>query len=67
MKTPQKDIYVNHVIHYGVSCPFYSPRENICMASISSMSIDSARKADYCSSEDHCDCPMFLSKILRRL
>lgn len=67
MKTPQKEMYVNRIIHPSLSCPFYSPKENVCAASISSMSIDIWRKADYCASDNHADCPMFLSKLLRKL
>jgi hypothetical protein len=67
MKTPQKDMYVSHAIRRSVSCPFCSREWNVCNASISSMAIDAGRKAEYCASEDYADCPMFLSKLLRRL
>lgn len=47
-----------------VICPYKGI--DICMASISSMFIDDYKKANYCCNEDYDDCPIFLSKILRR-
>ncbi len=47
-----------------VVCPYKSI--DTCAASFSSMFIDDYRKANYCCNEDYDDCPIFLSKILRR-
>lgn len=46
-------------------CPFYSRRDSICLASISSMSVSDINVLLRCQSEDHDNCPVFLSKILR--
>lgn len=45
-------------------CPYKDIE--ICMASISLMFIDNYKKKNYCCTEDYDDCPLFLSKILRR-
>jgi hypothetical protein len=49
---------------YEVSCPYVS--KNVCTASISSMLIDEKISKDCCSTENYDDCPIFLSKMLRR-
>ncbi len=47
-----------------IICPYKGI--DICMASISLMFIDSYKKKNYCCTEDFDNCPLFLSKILRR-
>ena len=47
-------------------CPFYSKCDSICTASISSMSVSDFNAVMKCKSEDHDNCPVFLSKILRK-
>jgi hypothetical protein len=47
------------------SCPYNNI--NTCMASITSLPLDKQKKADCCSTENYDDCPMFLSKVLRRV
>ena len=48
---------------YDKACPYSGV--NVCMASFSSMEID-ARKKNCCHTEDYDNCPMFLSKVLRK-
>ena len=48
-------------------CPFYSGGSSICLASISMMSVSVLTALAKCASEDHDDCPFFLSKILRNI
>jgi hypothetical protein len=49
---------------WETSCPFRGG--NICYASMSSMLIDENLKETYCDSENFDDCPIFLSKVLRK-
>lgn len=49
---------------YERACPYNGI--NICMASITSLPLDKQKKANCCSTENYDDCPMFLSKVLRR-
>jgi hypothetical protein len=51
-------------IDYERACPYSGT--NICMASITSLPIDEQKQANCCSTENYDDCPMFLSKVLRR-
>jgi hypothetical protein len=51
-------------VDYDVSCPYVS--KNVCTASISSMLIDEDISKDCCSTENYDNCPIFLSKMLRR-
>lgn len=51
-------------VAYEVSCPYVS--KNVCTASISSMLIDEQISKDCCSTENYDNCPIFLSKMLRR-
>ncbi len=46
-------------------CPYNGI--NVCMASFSSMLIDQQKKSDCCGTENYDNCPIFLSKMLRRL
>ena len=45
-------------------CPYNGI--NVCMASLSSMVINSWNNERYCSNENYDNCPLFLSKVLRR-
>jgi hypothetical protein len=49
---------------YETGCPYNGI--NTCMASLSAMLIDDEKRADCCSTENHDECPIFLSKILRK-
>jgi hypothetical protein len=48
---------------YDKACPYNGI--NVCMASFSLMAIDT-KKDNCCSTDDYDDCPIFLSKVLRR-
>ena len=47
------------------NCPFYCADKCACGASFSTSRLEPARISHRCFSEDHEDCPLFLSKILR--
>jgi hypothetical protein len=47
-------------------CPFSDGDSNTCTASLSSMVIAPSSKYNYCFSENYDNCPLFLSKVLRR-
>ncbi len=49
---------------YEKGCPYDGI--NTCMASLSSMLIDDEKHAGCCGTENYDDCPIFLSKILRK-
>ena len=49
---------------YEMGCPYNGI--NTCMASLSSMLIDDVKRAGCCATENYEDCPIFLSKILRK-
>ena len=49
---------------YEMGCPYNGI--NTCIASLSSMLIDDEKRAGYCATENYDECPMFLSKILRK-
>jgi hypothetical protein len=46
-------------------CPFYRPETGKCRAAISGLQIEWRRSRNYCSTDDHDDCTVFLGKILR--
>jgi len=46
-----------------MACPYNGI--NVCMASFSLMAIDT-KKDNCCSTDDYDNCPIFLSKVLRR-
>jgi hypothetical protein len=48
----------------NTACPYNG--FNVCMASFSSMLLDSRKREICCSTENYDDCPIFLSKVLRR-
>jgi hypothetical protein len=47
-----------------VVCPYKD--KNICIASFSSMVIDTRIKENYCDNGNYDNCPIFLSKMLRK-
>ncbi len=49
------------------TCPFYSRGSATCLASISMMNVSVLTALAKCASEDHDDCPLFLSKVLRSI
>jgi hypothetical protein len=49
---------------HETACPYNGIK--ICMASFSSMSIDSREREVCCDTENYDNCPIFLSKVLRR-
>jgi len=51
-------------IDYERACQYDGIK--ICLASFSSMIIDTYQKENYCSTEDYDNCPIFLAKVLRR-
>ena len=49
------------------ACPFYCKGDSLCLASISMMSISDFDALVRCQGEDHDDCPIYLSKVLRSI
>ncbi len=49
---------------YETACPYNGI--HVCKASLSSMAIDNRRRENCCGTENYDDCPIFLSKVLRR-
>jgi len=47
-------------------CPYCDDETEICMASCSSMLVDSRMRMKYCGNEDYDDCPIFMVKQLTR-
>jgi len=51
------------VMTFDTGCPYSG--KTVCMASLSSLTIDGNRRANCCSTDNYDDCPIFLSKMLR--
>ncbi len=49
---------------YEGECPYNGV--TICTASFSSMAIEGHKREDCCGTDDYDNCPIFLSKVLRR-
>ena len=49
---------------YETACPYGGV--DICMASFSSMVIDNHKRKNCCRTDNYDDCPIFLSKLLRK-
>lgn len=49
---------------YETACPYNGV--NVCMASFSSMVIDNQKREKCCGTDNYDNCPIFLSKMLRR-
>ena len=49
---------------YG--CPYYSAVTTICSASLSMMMTGVNTRRGYCENENYDNCPLFLSKLLRK-
>ncbi|MBM4136141.1 MAG: hypothetical protein FJ241_04835 [Nitrospira sp.] len=52
------------LISYEIRCPYDGL--TVCLASFSSMALDSLKRIHCCSTENYDNCPIFLSKVLRR-
>jgi hypothetical protein len=52
------------LISYEIGCPYDGL--TTCLASFSSMTLDSLKRIHCCSTENYDNCPIFLAKILRR-
>lgn len=49
----------------GLHCP-YSGISDVCNAALSSLLASEKARLTFCKSEDYDNCPLFLSKVLRR-
>lgn len=47
-------------------CPYHDSATNICIASLSSLTVDRERNNGYCSTDNFDNCALFLSKTLRK-
>ena len=47
-------------------CPYNGAATGICSASLSTMMIVPSMREGYCENENYDNCPIFLSKILRK-
>jgi hypothetical protein len=50
--------------NHETTCPYNSV--TICMASLSSMVIDLYQREQCCGTDNYDNCPMFLSKVMRK-
>lgn len=48
------------------SCPYVDLRNESCEASLHDLELKAEKLEDLCSTDRHGDCPMLLSKILRK-
>jgi len=46
-------------------CPYWEKESKYCAASVMTVTIDSRRKTQYCSTEAYDCCAIFLAKMLR--
>ena len=46
-------------------CPFHRPESGSCHASIAGLRVEWRRRRTLCTTDDHDDCALFLSRILR--
>ena len=53
-------------ILFSTSCPYLDPQESVCGASLTGIYVETIKKEKLCSTDNSWDCPMLLSKILRR-
>jgi hypothetical protein len=49
-----------------IACPYHNEVESICSASLSAMSTEARSRQLYCGNENYDNCPLFLSKMLRK-
>jgi len=47
-------------------CPYHNEAESLCSASLSAMSTEMRIRQLYCGNENYDNCPLFLSKMLRK-
>jgi len=52
------------LISYEIGCPYDGLTQ--CLASFSSMALDSLKRIHCCGTENYDNCPIFLAKMLRR-
>jgi hypothetical protein len=50
-------------VFHELECPYNG--NTVCKASVSSMQLDTLRRAYCCNTENYDNCPIFLAKILR--
>ena len=48
------------------SCPYHSTSASICSASLTMMIVGIRTKQGYCENENYDNCPLVLSKMLRK-
>lgn len=48
------------------ACPYHAFHDNVCRASISSMRTDVHKRGLFCDSENYDNCPLFLSRLIRK-
>jgi hypothetical protein len=57
---------LQRVLRSKEGCPYCNACDDgICMASLSSLSLDAQKVDQLCKTENYQDCPLFLSKVLR--
>lgn len=64
MNIVPKIVYNTREEMFDRTCPYNGI--NVCMASFSSRLIDNQKKANYCNTDNYDNCPIFLSKVLRK-
>ena len=50
-------------VFHELGCPYNG--NTVCTASVSSMQLDTVRRAHCCNTDNYDNCPIFLAKILR--
>lgn len=50
-----------------MECPYFEAGEarEVCSASVTHMTPDAHDERRYCTTEDHCRCPMLVAHVLR--
>ena len=48
------------------SCPYCNIEADVCVASLTSLKLETLMRLNYCSSDNYDNCPIFLAKNLRR-
>jgi len=61
-----QNIENNPLMFKQSDCLYGGPDKDRCSASLSLMAIGANTRQTYCSNENYDNCPIFLSKILRR-
>ncbi len=63
--TVSKGTYRTDIL-FSTSCPYLDPQDSVCGASLTRIHVEEVKKTKLCSTDNSWDCPMLLSKILRR-